>query len=120
MTPDDVQTLRSMMLQGPGAVGSPEIDYRDQKGLDPRTASLIRVVVLLSVDSDAQGIRWAIDDGIAAGVEDSELVAAFKIMAPVLGTGRLTSALTKLLSGLEIDLFEESGPEAENVPSRTS
>jgi 4-carboxymuconolactone decarboxylase len=111
MTPDELQLLRDMVLRGAGTPGPIELDDHVPTCLDPRTAALVRIAVLLSMDSDEQAIRWAIDDGIAAGVEDTELLEAFVILAPVLGTGRLTSALTKLLSALEIDLFEEGVPD---------
>lgn len=101
--------LRDMVLRGAGTPG-PMAHEKQATCLAPKTAALVRIAVLLSADSDEQVIRWAVDDGIATGVEDSELLETFVILAPVLGTGRLSSALTKLLSALEIDLFDEPGP----------
>jgi 4-carboxymuconolactone decarboxylase len=119
MSPDELRLLRSVVLQGAGSPGSMELDSHSLRSLDPRTCALIRIAVLLSVDSDEQTVRWAVDEGIAAGVEDTELVETFMILAPVLGTGRLTSAITKLLSGLDVDLFEEPDPDG-NAPSEPS
>jgi len=116
MTPDELRLLRSVVLHGADARGSAKLDDHAHSCLDERTGALIRIAVLLSVDSDEQAIRWAVDEGIAAGVEDTELVDAFMILAPVLGTGRLTSALTKLLSGLDVDLFEEPDPDNDAGP----
>lgn len=106
--------LRDMVLRGTGRPGSIDLEDHVPTCIEPRTAALVRIAVLLSVDSDEQTVRWAVDDGIAAGVEDTELLEVFVILAPVLGTGRLTSALNKLLSALEIDLFEEPGPGDDN------
>lgn len=110
MTSEDLRLLRDIMLHANRAgrsSGSAGFES-STSSLEPRTAALIEVAVLLAVDSDAETVRWAVDDAIAAGVEDTDLVAMFRIVAPVMGTGRTASALNKLLSSLEIDLLDES------------
>jgi alkylhydroperoxidase/carboxymuconolactone decarboxylase family protein YurZ len=110
MTPNEVRLLRGLLLHETDAIDSVMSGdgRRSAACLDPHTAALIKIAVLLSVDSDDQAIRWAIDEGIAAGIEDAELFDTLMIVAPVVGKGRTTSVLSKLLGGLDIDLLDES------------
>lgn len=75
--------------------------------LDPRTAALLRIGALICDASDSSAWRWAIDEAIAAGVEDTDVVHTVMIMAPLIGVGRVTSALPKLLAALDIDVVSD-------------
>lgn len=74
--------------------------------LGPRTAALVRIAALISVDSDSSALRCAIDEGIAAGVDDTELVQAVVIMAPLIGIGRMSSALPNLMAALDVEIID--------------
>ncbi|MFZ0013514.1 MAG: carboxymuconolactone decarboxylase family protein, partial [Acidimicrobiia bacterium] len=75
--------------------------------MDGRTAALMRLVALLSVDSDPATFRWAIDVGLAAGLEDGDVFDALLVVAPIIGTARLNSALPHLMEALDLDVFDE-------------
>lgn len=108
MSPEQIQLLRRLAWNDPEAVrvvmsnGSGETS-----SLEPRTEALVRIITLLSVDSDEATLRWAVDLGLAAGVEDIDIFSALLVVAPLIGSARLTSALGHLMNALELELLED-------------
>jgi hypothetical protein len=74
--------------------------------LGDRDAALIRVAVLLSIDSDPSTLRWAIEDGVAAGIDDAEIFDLLQVVAPIIGMGRLGAALPDLMAALDLEIVE--------------
>lgn len=109
MTPDQVELLRRLALNEAETVKSVMSGDLSEamESLDPRTAALVRIAALLSVDSDPSAFRWAVDIGVAAGLEDSEIIHALILVAPIVGTGRITSAIPALLAALDVDFLDD-------------
>lgn len=108
MTPDQIQLLRRLALNEREAMHvvmggeSPE-----GVRLDHRTLAVIRVAALLSVDSDPGTFRWAVEEGIAAGVDDSDFFDTLVAVAPIIGVARLTASLPHLMAALDLDVVED-------------
>lgn len=75
--------------------------------LDARCAALVRIAALLSVDSDPSTFQWAVDLGVASGLDDDSIFDALFVVAPVVGVARLTSTLPRLMSALHIEVVED-------------
>lgn len=102
MTPELVQTLRRL------ALNDEEVTKRVMSGeqvgsLEPRVVALLRLAVLISVDTDAGTFRWVVDQAVADGVEDHDMVDTLVVVAPLIGIARLTSALPGLMQALEVE-----------------
>lgn len=74
---------------------------------DARWAALVRIVALLSIDSDPTTFRWAVDLGSAAGLDDDSIFDALLVVAPIIGVARLTSTLPHLMSALDLEIIED-------------
>jgi alkylhydroperoxidase/carboxymuconolactone decarboxylase family protein YurZ len=107
MTPNQVELLRRLALNEREAMHAVMSGERaDVDGLDQRTAALVRVAALLSVDSDPATFRWAVEEGIAAGVDDTDFFDTLVAVAPIIGVARLTASLPHLMSALDLDVVE--------------
>ncbi len=107
MKPDQVQLLRKLALNESEAMNlvmSGQVS--NSCLLEPRTASLVRIAALLSVDSDPSTFQWATELGLAAGADDDDLIDTLVIIAPIIGIARLTSALPHLMSALGVEIVE--------------
>jgi alkylhydroperoxidase/carboxymuconolactone decarboxylase family protein YurZ len=108
MTTEQLKTLRRLALNDQvttnKVMGS---DLTTPTSIDARAVALMRLVALLTVDSDPATFRWAIDVGVAAGVEDGEIFDALMAVAPIIGTARLNSALPHLMEALDLDVLDE-------------
>lgn len=107
MKSDQTQLLRRVVLNDKEALDS--IMTGQSQGLialDARCAALVRIAALVSVDSDPSTFEWAVDLGIAAGLDDDAIFDAVMLIAPVIGVAKLTSTLPRLMSALDIDLAE--------------
>lgn len=76
------------------------------QSLDARTAALVRIAALVSVAPDATSFQWAMDQALAAGVEDEHVFSALIEIAPIIGVVRLTSALPHLMETLDLEVVE--------------
>jgi alkylhydroperoxidase/carboxymuconolactone decarboxylase family protein YurZ len=107
MTPDQVKILRRLALnerEATNLVMSGEL--ADSLPLDARTASLVRIAALLSVDSDPATFQWAAELGVAAGVDDNDVFHALLVVAPIIGVARMTAALPHLMAALDLEVVE--------------
>ncbi len=107
MTPTQVQLLRGLALSDRAAVDLAMRGAVDPEELDPRTASLLRVVALFCVGSDPATFRWAVEEGIACGVEDGHLFATAIVLAPIIGMARMTASLPHLLEALDLEVVAD-------------
>lgn len=107
MTPDQIELLRRLALNDRDAVIDVMSEaWRDDTSLDPKTESLVRIVTLLSIDSDSATLQWALDLGLATGLGDDDVFDALLVVAPIIGVGRLSSMVPHLLEALGIGLVE--------------
>lgn len=108
MNPDQAQQLRRVVLNDKQALDAlMASDDADLANLDMRCASLVRIAALLSVDSDPSTFQWAVDLGIASGLDDDSIFDALHVVAPVIGVAKLTSALPRLMAALGIEVIED-------------
>lgn len=106
MKPDQVQFLRRLALNEREAVTAVMSGELADEASDCHAATLVRITALLSVDSDAATFRWAVETGIAAGVDDEDVFNAVVVAAPIIGVARLTSSLPRLMAAFDLDLLE--------------
>jgi alkylhydroperoxidase/carboxymuconolactone decarboxylase family protein YurZ len=108
MNPDQAELLRRVALKDKQALDRVMASDNDAlPTLDARCAALVRIAALLSVDSDPSTFEWAVDTGIAAGLDDDAIFDALLVIAPVIGVARLTSTLPRLMSALDLDIVED-------------
>lgn len=108
MRPDQVQLLRRWALNDKAAINlALRGEQAELDGFDPRTAALMRVAALFCVGSDPATFRWAIEEGIARGVEDDDLLAAVIVVAPIIGLARMTASLPHLMEALDLEVIED-------------
>jgi alkylhydroperoxidase/carboxymuconolactone decarboxylase family protein YurZ len=106
MSPDQVGLLRRLALNDRDAVESVMGGSRSHSSLGPATEALVKIVTLLSVDSDPATFQWAVDIGLASGLEDEDIFHALIVVAPLIGVARLTSSLPHLMEALSLELVE--------------
>lgn len=108
MNPERTQLLRGVALKDQQALN--QILSGSEDGLqvlDERCAALVRIAALVSVDSDPSTFQWAVDLGVAAGLDDDSIFDALMVIAPVIGVARLTSTLPLLMEALGIEIIED-------------
>lgn len=106
MTTDQIQLLRRLALNQREAVSAVMSGDLAEETTSARAAALVRIAALLSVDSDPATFRWAVEESIAAGVEDDELYDLVVVVAPIIGMARLTSSLPQLMAALDLDVLD--------------
>lgn len=74
--------------------------------LDSRTSALVRIAGLISMAPNSSSCRWAMDQALAAGVDDEQVFSAIIAIAPIVGLARLTEGLSRLLEALELEVVE--------------
>jgi 4-carboxymuconolactone decarboxylase len=107
MTPDQVQLLRRLILNDSTAVHSVMSgELAEKDSLDPRTGALVRIAILLGVDSNPATFMWAVELAMAAGVDDADLFNTLVAAAPIIGIARLTAALPHLMAALDLEVVD--------------
>lgn len=108
MKPDHAELLRRVALKDKKALDTVMASDCDALPvLDARCAALVRIAALVSVDSDPTTFDWAVDAGIASGLDDDAIFDALLVIAPVIGVARLASTLPRLMAALDIDIVED-------------
>lgn len=108
MNPEHTELFRRIALKDKRALDSVMAgESENLKALDERCASLVRIATLLSVDSDPSTFEWAVDQGIASGLDDDCIVDALRVVAPIIGVARLTSTLPRLMAALGLEVIED-------------
>ncbi len=108
MNPEHKELLRRIALKDKRALDSVMAGESDDlTALDARCASLVRIATLLSVDSDPSTFEWAVDQGIASGLDDDTIVDALHVVAPIIGVAKFTSTLPRLMSALGLEIIED-------------
>ena len=107
MTPDQLQLLRRLALNESSAIQSVMSgEATDEEALDPRTTALVRIAILLGLDSDPATFMWAVELAMASGVDDADIFHTLVTAAPIVGLARLTAALPHLMAALDLDILD--------------
>ena len=95
------------------AVLGTEADNLEASGLDPRTHAIVRLAALLAIDSQACAYQWNVDEALAAGVTEEEIVGCLIAMARLIGVPRAVAAAPDVATmiGFDIDASLEGTAE---------
>lgn len=106
MSPEQIRLIRRLTLNDPNTVKEVMGGGADQAlTLRPQGQALVKIVTLLSADSDPTTLRWAVDIGLAVGLDDD--IFSARLVAPVIGLARLSSAMPHLMNPLELEVVED-------------
>jgi 4-carboxymuconolactone decarboxylase len=72
--------------------------------LDPKTAALLQVGVLVALGSPAVCLEWSAGRALAAGAGKDEIADVLLAIAPVAGLGRIVCAAPDLATALGYDI----------------
>ncbi len=102
MTPDEQELLRRLSISDAGDVliaASVEAI-----GLNDKISALNRIAALIAVDAGVSSYQRVIDDAIASGATESEVVGVLITVAPIVGLARVASAASGLALALGYDV----------------
>jgi alkylhydroperoxidase/carboxymuconolactone decarboxylase family protein YurZ len=109
VTPDEEELLRRLAISDETALVTAVLG-KSRLGLDRKTWALVRVAALIAVDSAVASYQWAIDEAIAQGATEEEVIDVLLAIAPVVGVGRVTSAAPELALALGYDVAHPDPP----------
>jgi 4-carboxymuconolactone decarboxylase len=72
--------------------------------LDPKTAALLQVAVLVAIGSPAVCLEWGTTRALAAGATEDEIADVLLAIASVAGLGRVVSAAPDVATALGYDI----------------
>jgi alkylhydroperoxidase/carboxymuconolactone decarboxylase family protein YurZ len=72
--------------------------------LDPKTAALLQLAVLVAIGSSEGSLQWGTGRALAAGAGEEEIAEVLLAIAPVAGIGRVATAAPGIATGLEYDI----------------
>ena len=75
-----------------------------RSALDPKTAALMHVAVLVAIGSPAVSLEWSTTRALAAGATEDEIAGLLLAIAPVAGLGRVVSAAPDVAIALGYDI----------------
>lgn len=73
-------------------------------GLPPATRALVVLAALLAANASTTSLRWAVELGDQAGVEDEEVIAVLATVAAVVGSARVVAAAPRLALAIGYDI----------------
>jgi 4-carboxymuconolactone decarboxylase len=75
-----------------------------RSALDPKTAALLQVAVLVAIGSPAVCLEWSTGRALAAGATEDEIAGVLLAIAPVAGLGRVVCAAPDVAIALGYDI----------------
>ncbi len=72
--------------------------------LDPQTAALLQLAVLVAMGSPAVCLEWSTGRALAAGAAEDEIADVLLAIAPVAGLGRIVCAAPDVAMALGYDI----------------
>jgi 4-carboxymuconolactone decarboxylase len=96
--------LRRLSINDPQGLTAVLAPGAADEGLDPRSAALVRLGVLIALDGPARSFEWAADAALASGATSEELVGVLVAVAPLVGSAHVVSAAPRLALALGYDL----------------
>jgi len=95
----DVEVLRD-------AVDIREAEQR-KSGLDPVTFSLVKVAVLVALDSPPASYLWQIANALDAGATAADILGVLRAVAPQVGGPKIIAAAPEIMAALGLSLPAE-------------
>ena len=88
-------------VEGQAGLG---LDPAELSALDPKTATLLQLAVLVAIGSSDGTLQWSTGRALAAGASEDEIAEVLLAIAPVAGLGRIATAAPGIAIGLEYDI----------------
>jgi 4-carboxymuconolactone decarboxylase len=97
---NDEESIERVLVSGSGRVGA--------AALDPKVDLLVQLGALLALGGATSSLRATVARAIAAGANESEIVAVLIAVGPAVGLARVVAAAPRLATalGYEIDADE--------------
>jgi len=87
------------------------VDIREAEqqssGLDPVTFGLVKVAVLIALDSPPASYMWQIANALDAGATPAEILGVLRAVAPQVGGPRIIAAAPEIMLALGLSLPAE-------------
>jgi alkylhydroperoxidase/carboxymuconolactone decarboxylase family protein YurZ len=107
------------LVEGQAGLG---LDPRGLSALDPKTAALLQLAVLVAIGSSEGSLQWSTGRALAAGASEEEIAEVLLAIAAVTGLGRVATAASGIAAALEYDieaaLIDPDSPPAHDPPAR--
>ena len=107
MTPAQEALLRRLALSDEETVALMVTDLvggSHTTGLETQTFALARIAALIGAESPSASYQWAVDQALAAGASDADIVGVLIAVAPIVGLARVTSAAPQIALALGYDV----------------
>ena len=101
------ETLRRLAMIDEGFVEDDAglgLGPAETSALDPKTAALLHVAVLVAIGSPAVCLEWSAGRALAAGASEDEIADVLLAIAPVAGLGRVVAAASEVATALGYDV----------------
>jgi 4-carboxymuconolactone decarboxylase len=101
------ETLRKLAMIHEGFIQDKArlgLELARTSALDPKTAALIVVGVLVAIGASPACLHWSASRALAAGASADEITDVLLAIAPVAGLGRVVGAVPDLAAGLGYDV----------------
>jgi 4-carboxymuconolactone decarboxylase len=101
------ETLRRLAMIDEGFVEDEAglgLDPAAASALEPKTAALLQVAVLVAIGSSAVCLEWSTGRALAAGASEDELADVLLAIVPVAGLGRVVCAAPDVATALGYDI----------------
>ncbi len=101
------ETLRRLAMIDEGFVEDDAglgLGLAGTSALDPKTAALLHVAVLVAIGSPAVCLEWSAGRALAAGASEDEIADVLLTIAPVAGLGRVVAAAAEVATALGYDV----------------
>jgi alkylhydroperoxidase/carboxymuconolactone decarboxylase family protein YurZ len=72
--------------------------------LDPTTAALVQVGALVAIGAPGVCLEWSTTRALAAGATEDQITGVLLAIAPAVGLGRVTGAVTDVAAALGYDV----------------
>jgi 4-carboxymuconolactone decarboxylase len=101
------ETLRRLAMIDEGFVEDEarlRLNPAATSALEPKTAALLQVAVLVAMGSPAVCLEWSAGRALAAGASEDEIADVLLAIAPVTGLGRVVCAAPDVATALGYDI----------------
>ena len=104
MTPQQQELLRRFSINDEAVLMDAMATCSPPAGMDHKICALARIAALIASDSSISSYHWAIDDAIAKGASEAEVVGVLHTVAPIVGLAHVATATPGLALALGYDV----------------
>lgn len=109
MTPEEEELLRRFSINDETVMLSVLGSNSPRSGLGQKVDALTRLAALIARNAGVSSYHWAIDDAIAGGATDAEIIGVLLTVAPIVGLASVASAAPRLALALGYDVEQALG-----------